>query len=365
MKPLPGWLVAFTFALAMSGCDDSGDAAGNSAARWLDLEIERPEAEIVEPKFPIVEEVDGDELITNAYIVPPSFLHSAPGGGVTGSAAPDPFSVRDLENRGKKLSAKGVLEAFGVVFQPGTWATYEYRSSTLIVCQTRDQLDLVEAVTQSIGVGRGAWSAINIRVEIYEVSSGDSRQLEKSASEHFENTPELDAVINLVRNGKASIVTTIGMKARSGQRAGYESGIDFRYVAEFNWLGEGENRVVKPVFKSRLVGTLLEVDPVCGPTDVLDVRVSLEHHTSPPRMESRMMKFPGSESGEQPAEFPVFTFHKIDTYETMMSGTVKLLGSWDAGPGAGDSRQIAFLRTDLQPLMGTDWSAGMVTLKRQ
>jgi len=110
----------------------------------------------VEPQAVVILPVSAPdtELYTNTYIVPPSFLSSAPGGdGGGGAAAPDPFAAPAAggANAGipKRQTAKQVLEAYGVVFGPGSSATYNPGSSTLVVRQTQDQMDLVEAIIEA------------------------------------------------------------------------------------------------------------------------------------------------------------------------------------------------------------------------
>ncbi|MCF6311866.1 MAG: type II and III secretion system protein [Verrucomicrobiales bacterium] len=95
-----------------------------------------------------------NDLFTNVYVVPPTFL-SAGGGGDDdgGGAAADPFAD-DAGGGGtgprKRKTAKGILIEAGVTFAPGTSAIYQPGSSQLIIRNTQDQIELVEAYIDSI-----------------------------------------------------------------------------------------------------------------------------------------------------------------------------------------------------------------------
>lgn len=99
------------------------------------------------------------ELYTNIYVVPPNFLSaSGGGGGGGGGAAPvDPFAAPAADPGGVgpavRRNAKEVLESYGIVFGQGASATFNPQTAQLIVRQTQDQMELVEAVIESIRGG--------------------------------------------------------------------------------------------------------------------------------------------------------------------------------------------------------------------
>ncbi len=71
------------------------------------------------------------ELLTNVYVVPPTFLFGDAG-------APS------------KKSAKQILEIGGITFGPGASAVYNRSNSQLIVRNTKDQMELVEAYIEPL-----------------------------------------------------------------------------------------------------------------------------------------------------------------------------------------------------------------------
>lgn len=74
------------------------------------------------------------EFVTNVYVVPPTFLST--GGVPVGSQNP--------------LSARKILEGAGIFFPEGASASYTPATSYLVVRNTLDQLELVEAYLDSI-----------------------------------------------------------------------------------------------------------------------------------------------------------------------------------------------------------------------
>ncbi len=94
------------------------------------------------------------DLFTSVYVVPPTFLSAAGGGGGGGGdAAADPFAdAGDAGGAGpaKRRTAKDILLEAGVTFAPGTSAIYNPGTSQLIVRNTQDQMELIEAYIESI-----------------------------------------------------------------------------------------------------------------------------------------------------------------------------------------------------------------------
>ena len=126
----------------------------------------------VEPSAVVVVPLSASDtdLFTNVYVVPPTFLSAGSGGGAgAGAGAGGPggsflgsggWAAAAERARLSERNAKEVLEGFGVVFGAGTSATFNPNSSQLIVKQTQDQMELVEAVIDSIrGVrtSRSSW----------------------------------------------------------------------------------------------------------------------------------------------------------------------------------------------------------------
>ncbi len=96
-----------------------------------------------------------NEMFTQTFRVPPSFLSSgdsATDGG--GAAEADPFGGGGDAAAGaglqKKASAREILEGNGITFPDGSSAIFQATSSTLIVRNTQAQMELVEAYVDSL-----------------------------------------------------------------------------------------------------------------------------------------------------------------------------------------------------------------------
>ncbi|MCB1231337.1 MAG: LysM peptidoglycan-binding domain-containing protein [Verrucomicrobiae bacterium] len=131
-----------------------GMLAGNGFAQTAKEEKKGPE-----------EKTPKRELFTNVYVVPPNFPT------YDGSALMAP---PDDEKPKPRRSARDVLESFGVSFGEGCTATFNPQTSQLIIRQTRDQMELVEAVLESIR----SYRTIQIYLT-YQIIESDERLLEE------------------------------------------------------------------------------------------------------------------------------------------------------------------------------------------
>lgn len=124
------------------------------------------------------------DMFTNVYVVPPTFLSTDGGGGAAagGGAAPaDPFAEPAAAGGagagapGGRRSAKQILEAAGITFAGGASAIYNASTSQLIVKNTQDQMELVEAYIESIQ--QGVEKQIYITSRFVEISEEDNEEL--------------------------------------------------------------------------------------------------------------------------------------------------------------------------------------------
>jgi hypothetical protein len=91
------------------------------------------------------------EMFTNVYVVPPQFIELS-------------------EDR----TAKTILEQAGISFLPGSSASYDMEKSQLIVRNTEEQMELVEAYVEALRSGVEK----EIFVAIFEVSfQGELKEL--------------------------------------------------------------------------------------------------------------------------------------------------------------------------------------------
>ena len=137
------------------------DAAG------LKVKIE-PYAVVVVPK-----EENTDVLITKEYKAPPSFIQSVPGassGAVLEGVAAGSQSVVVARS-----PAKEWLEANGVNFPPGASANYMPSSSRLIVKNTDQNLELVDALVET--ATEAPETQIEIKAKFLEITQNNLNEM--------------------------------------------------------------------------------------------------------------------------------------------------------------------------------------------
>ena len=122
------------------------------------------------------------DIFTNVYVVPPTFLSTDGGGGAGaggGAAAADPFAEPAAAGGGAapggRRNAKQILESAGITFGTGASAIYNATTSQLIVRNTQDQMELVEAYIESIV--QGVEKQIYITSRFVEISEEDGSEL--------------------------------------------------------------------------------------------------------------------------------------------------------------------------------------------
>jgi general secretion pathway protein D len=108
-----------------------------------------------------------DTLITKEYRVPPGFITGTPSGVSAGGA--------DAVGGAGRSTAKDFLESQGVQFPPGASANFLASSSRLIVRNTQENLDLVDALVES---STGAVpSQVEIESKFVEISQNNLKEL--------------------------------------------------------------------------------------------------------------------------------------------------------------------------------------------
>lgn len=254
------------------------------------------------------------ELYTNAYTVPPSFLSGAAPGSST-----DPFSP----NAESPLTARELLEKAGVTFGPGS-GVFQGGTSQLIVKNTPEELDLVEAYIASLK--EGAEKEILVRIDIFESSRAEISGLTRAIEGEGDQKKILDSILQMVQEQKATHRSSTLVKARSGNRSKSVTG------GEITWLSEYENKSNTwiPVWESKEFGTILDIDLVLGADNqTIDLNVNLEYHYLPPEIRNSVSKTENS-GNVLNIDLPKFHYTNIQSQMTMESGHTRILGVFDS-----------------------------------
>jgi general secretion pathway protein D len=139
--------------------------------------------------IPISEQ--SNDLITKEYRVPPDFVSTSLGAGYTalqagayrqkkGLEAPTGTGKDTQESTGgqqlvNREGAKEFLEAQGVAFPPGASANFLPQSSRLIVRNTQDNLDLVDAIVEQLNVAIP--KQVEIESKFVEITQNNLKEL--------------------------------------------------------------------------------------------------------------------------------------------------------------------------------------------
>ncbi len=225
----------------------------------------------------------GSELFTETYVVPPGFVEIWPTER-DGSASADPFASPVVDpsmtaSNGDFADPQEVLERVGVSFPKGASATYHPIGSRLVVVNTDEQLELIEIYLGIDGCG-GTTREISICYETIEVEAAlyHNWMFENRLSNagHWLRLQTQE----WLKAGEATVVETVVICARSGQRAKTESVSEFIYPGEpgtpeipnqLHLEGKETKSPITPSmsssFGTRNLGVTLEVDPVLGADD--------------------------------------------------------------------------------------------------
>ncbi|MHA3773578.1 Amuc_1098 family type IV pilus outer membrane protein [Verrucomicrobiota bacterium sgz303538] len=123
-----------------------------------------------------------ETLITKEWKVNPGFLSSVPAAGGTeagGLAAPAGSAPNDATRGGssiaKRAEAKDFLQGQGVAFPPGSSAIYLPSSSKLVVRNTQENLDLIDAIVEASTSGGPV--QVEIESKFVEISQNNLKEL--------------------------------------------------------------------------------------------------------------------------------------------------------------------------------------------
>lgn len=296
---------------------------------------------------------DPDDIYTNVYVVPPTFLSS----GQSGAVEEDPFADNGA-TRVKGRTAKDVLESYGVVFGPGTAVITGGGTSQLMVRQTADQMAIIEKILETLK--RQVWSdnTINVRVEIYELPALQALEYQQNAESEVDHSAQWKEVMQLTKKGGARFVKSATILSRSGQRSKFSDVEEVIYVSDFEWQNPEKLKAISPLFQTREIGTILEVDPSFdGSGEKIELAFSFEYHSAPPTTKKVMLAIPGTDRSIE-IKTPIFHAKKITSKFTLRNGAVRIIGAWrpTGKPDfeVRDLMHIAFLKVDAQAVYPTE-----------
>ncbi len=272
-----------------------------------------------------------DGMIVRRFRVPPSYLSQ---GRALHRSQDDPFS--DLGGGGGgaleptfmiRATARDILQSFGISFPPGSSANYISSSSTLVVRNTPENIQLVEAYVMS--VKEEVQKTVGVTVQIVEAEASVLRRLveeTRALADHRAAWEELKA------HPQTSILTTNWLETRSGEQAKIEAGRNHVYHTGAEVVAAKEGAIasqISPVQNTQRVGTIIGVDPVIGADGItIDLRVSIDHdYAEPQQIESTA----NIADGQIQLDGSTTTFRDVEVSSgmTLRSGMHRMISVWE------------------------------------
>jgi hypothetical protein len=165
-------------------------------------------------------------------------------------------------------------------------------------------------------------STVALTLHTLEAPAHFLRDLARQTLASADDSAMFAAVETAVARGEAKFIHSIFLETKSGNRATHHAAREHRYLDTF-----ATNRQGRPAlgFKTRLVGSLLEVEPTIGADDrTVELTFTHEVHPAAPVLRRDQFRDPAS---QQPFEMPITDFHnaKTSTSISITNGGAKLI----------------------------------------
>lgn len=165
-------------------------------------------------------------------------------------------------------------------------------------------------------------STVAFTLHTLEAPAHFLRDLARQTLASADDSAMFAAVEAAVARGEAKFIHSIFLETKSGNRATHHATREHRYLDTF-----ATNRQGRPDlgFKTRLVGSLLEVEPTIGADDrTVELTFTHELHPAAPVLRRDQFRDPAS---QQPFEMPITDFHstKTSTSISITNGEAKLI----------------------------------------
>lgn len=310
-----------------------------------------PQPPALFPSPEVAASADPKGMITRTMRVPPDFLELNP--DLAESA--DPFAARqppspsagDEKARPEKQrrTAQEILEDVGIPFPEGSAVLFIPATSTLVVRNTRANVDLAEALTDTIG-GPHSSATLAFTAQVMEGPGPLLRSLAAQAAGERDHRAELDALLAAVKAGTGRHLATGRMEMKQGVRAALTQGVEHASVTGIALNEKGEAVFDREV---RHAGLNVEVEYMPQPyaPRLVGLTLSAEFHTAPPVDRSEHMVDPQNRR----LEFPLTDYHRaIHTTSLLIpAGSARLFQLWKPAhmPRDKDVLQVMFITCDL------------------
>ncbi|TLD70110.1 hypothetical protein FEM03_12995 [Phragmitibacter flavus] len=315
-------------------------------------------------------------MMMRTFRVPPDFFSVLRGQNSNDHAPADPFAPAAASSEPQmtiRATALEILRAQGFEFPKGSSANFNPATGELIVRNTQENLEELEAHIGSIRIRRPQQLVFTLHL-----ISGDATYLRDITTSGIAlaNHQKIFETIQAAANTNPAPhqlkwLHSTRLQCRSGQRAVLKTGPIHQFVDQVSETKpaptanskEGDKAVPPAqaavadalrdfyaVTDQREAGLEFEIDPVLGPDgETIDINLSLENHFRAPTLLL-------SEADALHLDAPQTHFHTYqnNTSVTLIKGSTRLLGLWlpKGANSAEDPAQAhaAFLQVDLMTL---------------
>lgn len=264
--------------------------------------------------------------------------------GMIFAALPVPDGLFDeFLNASPPVTLQAWLTKAGIPLPPG--ALIQHRDGVLRLINTPNNVAFImQEVEQRLSVFA---RTVAVTLHTLEAPAHFLRDLARQTLAFADDSVMFAAVEAAVARGGAKFITSTFLETKSGNRATHYAAREHRSLDTFGTDAQGRPKLG---FKTRLIGSLLEVEPIIG-ADSRTVELILSHelHPAAPIFRRDHFRDPAS---QQPFDMPVTDFHSAKTVTgiSISNGGIKLV-SLNKPTGREDTGALwaTFLKCDVVP----------------
>lgn len=285
-------------------------------------------------------------MIEKRFRVPQDFIQMSSGDNkrVSAKGIPDdPFaanasptadaSPQSHSSRVRVISVEDYFRDQGILFPKGSFARFIRHTREIVVRNLPENVDLVEAFTDSILCCRFP-NAVQTTVHILEADAVLLRRLERESALLADHTAFWKALEDEIAKRKARVVRASWIETKGGAQAMFITGIE---QAGNRQPEPGQDEEKKKTIASTfsdpgMIGLRLEVDPVLNENGRVDLNIQIENDQLT--------------AGQPAASHEAFC--KIST--TLQAGVPRLLSLYQPASVPGQTAEVlhaVFIRSDV------------------
>lgn len=231
--------------------------------------------------------------------------------------------------------AENVFKNKGVKFPEGAYARYFPRFSYLVVCNTLDQLELVEFILDADEHGHVPKS-VQMMIHVIEAKRETMTRFMEETRGTLDHGRAWANLIGEVGNPEIKILQTIWVGSINGHRAKLETGQEMAFFSKVDIEDAGDGKTFRLLTDRALVGTTIEVDGVVdADRETINLNSAIEHHFGLPK---KGMRVPVHKTADGTMKIDLATagLQKVKSSQSnnIRSRAARLLSTWQpSDPG--------------------------------